>query len=266
MNNTNQNWSDTGIAMTRLVEILKQLRAPDGCPWDREQTHESLRPYLIEETYEVLDSIDRGALSELKKELGDLLLHIVFHAQIAEEEDLFNLADVIRSLNEKLIHRHPHVFGDAKIETTGDVHRQWEKIKLNEAHKPKLLDGVPANQPALNRAFRVQEKAAAVGFDWPDITPIWNKIEEEIVELKTEVQSEQRSGIEAEFGDLLFSMVNLGRKLGISPEDALRTSTNKFIRRFGYIEERLKENGVELHDATLEVMDKYWNEAKSREI
>ena len=249
----------------RLVHIMAKLRSPDGCPWDREQTHESLRPYLIEETYEVLDSIDRKAYAELKKELGDLMLHIVFHARLAEEEQLFSAADVLHEINEKLIRRHPHVFGDAVVNSTDDVNKQWEQIKLKEDHKPQLLSGVPKNQPALNRAFRVQEKAAAVGFDWPSDAPVWEKLTEEIQELKIELAEGNREKIEAEFGDLLFTMVNLGRKLNIHPEEALRTSIQKFTERFGQIELDLQEEGIPLHEAGLEKMDKLWDKAKERE-
>src|SRR3989339_530769 len=166
MQSDSQEDARIGKEFVRLIGIMRKLRSPEGCPWDREQTHESLRPYLTEETYEVLDSIDRGAYAELEKELGDLLLHIVFHAQLGDEEKLFSIRSVIESINEKLIRRHPHVFGNASVKTTNDVNRQWEAIKLQEKHKPKLLEGVPIHQPALNRAFRVQEKAAAVGFDW----------------------------------------------------------------------------------------------------
>jgi MazG family protein len=252
---------EAGQLFERLVEIMRQLRAPDGCPWDREQTHESLRPYMIEEMYEALDSIDRQQYGELKKELGDILLHIVFHAQMASEENLFDIEDVLMEINEKLIRRHPHVFGDAKVEGARHVERQWEQIKLNEAHKPKLLDGVPKHQPALNRAFRVQEKAAGVGFDWPSAEPVWKKVREELDELQHEADHHEREKMEREFGDLLFSMVNLGRKLGVNPEDALRSSTQSFMQRFAYIEENL---GKPLHDATLEEMDKLWEKAKRR--
>lgn len=249
----------------RLVHIMAKLRSPEGCPWDRDQTHESLRPYLIEETYEVLDSIDRKAYAELKKELGDLMLHIIFHARMAEEEQLFNAADVLHEINEKLIRRHPHVFGDAIVNSADDVNKQWEQIKLNEAHKPQLLSGVPKGQPALNRAFRVQEKAAAVGFDWPSDAPVWEKLTEEIAELKTELQNGDREKIEAEFGDLLFTMVNLGRKLNIHPEEALRGAIQKFTDRFGQIELDLVDEGIPLHEAGLEKMDKLWDKAKARE-
>jgi tetrapyrrole methylase family protein / MazG family protein len=246
----------------RLLDIMQRLRSPEGCPWDREQTHLSLRPYLIEETYEVLDSIDREAYGELKKELGDLLLHIVFHCRLAEEEGLFTTADMLHHINEKLIRRHPHVFGDAIVTDARHVERQWEKIKLNEDHKPRLLEGVPKHQPALNRAFRVQEKAAGVGFDWPEIAPIWEKVEEELLELKAEVKAGDQKKIEHEFGDLLFSMVNLARKLGINPEDSLRGTVEKFTRRFQYIEDKLEAKGTPLPQSNLEEMDNLWNEAK----
>ncbi|MBI5058498.1 nucleoside triphosphate pyrophosphohydrolase [candidate division KSB1 bacterium] len=251
-----------GDEFLRLIEIMRRLRAPDGCPWDREQTHESLRPYLIEETYEVLDSIDRRHYEELKKELGDLLLHIVFHAQLAAEEQLFDVKDVLHEINDKLVRRHPHVFADGKVNSADDVLKQWEQLKLKEKAKPRLLDGVPKAQPALNRAYRVQEKAAGVGFDWPDVKPVWQKLREEIDELELEVNAGDRGRMEHEFGDLLFSMVNLGRKLRLSPEAALRTSIESFTRRFGYIEDRLAERGSGLHDSSLEEMDSLWNEAK----
>ncbi|NUO18025.1 nucleoside triphosphate pyrophosphohydrolase [bacterium] len=249
----------------RLVHIMAALRSPGGCPWDCDQTHESLRPYLIEETYEVLDSIDRKAYGELKKELGDLLLHIIFHSRMAEEEQLFNIADVLHEINEKLIRRHPHVFGDAVVHSADDVNKQWEKIKLKEDHRPQLLSGVPKNQPALNRAYRVQEKAAAVGFDWPSDEPVWAKLSEEIAELQHELRVGNREKIEAEFGDLLFTMVNLGRKLDVHPEEALRGAIQKFTDRFGQIELALMEEGIPLHEAGLEKMDKLWDKVKADE-
>ncbi len=246
----------------RLIEIVQQLRAPGGCPWDREQTHRSLRPYLVEETYEVLDSIDREAYGELKKELGDLMLHIVFHAQIAGEEQLFDMADVLQHINEKLIRRHPHVFGDSSVTDARHVERQWEKIKLEEGHRKRLLEGVPKHQPALNRAFRVQEKAAGVGFDWPDVAPVWDKIREEVNELEVEVSANDPRRIEDELGDLLFSIVNLARKLKVNPEDALRGTVDKFTERFNFIEDTLLNQGRKLHESTLEEMDSLWDEAK----
>jgi tetrapyrrole methylase family protein/MazG family protein len=247
---------------SRLLSIMSRLRAPDGCPWDREQTHRSLRPYLMEEMYEVLDTLDRESYGDLKKELGDLLLQIVFHCQLAGEEGLFDAADVIHEISEKLIRRHPHVFGDSKVDSARGVERQWEKIKLNEPHRPKLLEGVPQGQPALNRAFRVQEKAAGVGFDWPDTEPVWGKIREELEELRHEIAQGNSRAIEDEIGDILFSIVNLSRKLGVNPEDALRGTISKFMRRFAYIEEKLTERGKALHDSTLEEMDALWDEAK----
>ncbi len=220
----------------------------------------------MEEMYEVLDILDREAYGELKKELGDLLLQIVFHCQLAYEEGLFEAADVIHEINEKLIRRHPHVFGEAKVDSARSVERQWEKIKLNEPHRPKLLEGVPQSQPALNRAFRVQEKAAGVGFDWPNVEPIWDKISEELAELKQEIARSNSGAIEDEIGDILFSIVNLSRKLGVNPEDALRGTVSKFMRRFAYIEEKLTERGIALHDSTLEEMDALWEEAKKTQV
>ncbi len=258
--------STPGAEFTRLIEIMRRLRAPDGCPWDREQTHESLRPYLIEETYEVLDSIDRKHFDELKKELGDLVLQIVFHSQLAAEENLFTVTDVLRAINDKLIRRHPHVFGEQKLDTAKEVLHEWEKIKLAEKAKSKLLEGVPKAQPALNLAFRVQEKAAGVGFDWPDDTPVWKKLREETDELEHEVNRGDRARMEHEFGDLLFSMVNLGRKLKINPEDALRSSVNSFTRRFSHIEDSLAQQGRGLHDSNLQEMDALWDEAKRKGI
>jgi len=191
---------------------------------------------------------------------------VVFHATLAAETGAFGTEEVAEGIRRKLIRRHPHVFGDGEVETTDDVNRQWERIKMNEAHRPRLLDGVPRHQPALNRAYRVQEKAAAVGFDWPDMTPVWDKVTEEVDELREAVVRSDAREIEREFGDLLFAMVNLGRKLGIYPEEALRSSISKFTDRFRYIEERLDEAGVALHESTLEEMDRLWDEAKARKI
>lgn len=247
----------------RLRNIMARLRAPGGCPWDREQTHESLRPYLLEEVYEVLEAIDRRGFSDLRKELGDLLLQIVFHARIAEEEGLFSIEDVLRSLNDKLISRHPHIFGDKRLERADQVVHQWEQIKLNEGEKKSLLDGVPRTQPALNRAFRVQEKAAGVGFEWPHIEGVWEKLEEELGELRVAMEHKDAREREEEFGDLLFSLVNLARYLKINPEGALRQTVQKFMRRFQYIETALTRRGRSLAEATLEEMDELWEESKA---
>jgi tetrapyrrole methylase family protein/MazG family protein len=253
-----------------LLTIMERLRAPGGCPWDREQTFASLRPYILEETYEILESIDEERFADLKEELGDSLLHIVFLSQIAQEQGLFDAADVIEAINTKLVRRHPHVFGDVKVESVGQVLKNWESIKLGEgdhsaAGFPKtVLGGVPKSVPALLRAYRVQEKAAGVGFDWEKVEQVLDKVREEIEELKTARAEGQQAQVEDELGDLLFSIVNLARFWKISPEEALRGTTEKFIRRFNYIEEQLKVQGKDIHKSTLEEMDRLWDEAKRR--
>jgi tetrapyrrole methylase family protein/MazG family protein len=249
----------------RLVEIMSILRGEGGCPWDREQTHKSLRPYLLEETYEVLDKIDSGQLEDLAGELGDLLLQIVFHAQIGKEEGAFTIEDVSRRINEKLIRRHPHIFGNAEARTPEEVKHRWEEIKLNEGSK-SVLNGVPSAQPALNRAFRIQEKAAGVGFEWTDIKGVWEKLEEELEELKTASATGDGTEIEDEIGDILFSMVNLSRFLGVNPEDALRGTIRKFVQRFRYVESEMKKAGKVMTQANLDVMDGFWNDAKNHDL
>ncbi|TKJ38394.1 nucleoside triphosphate pyrophosphohydrolase [candidate division LCP-89 bacterium B3_LCP] len=246
-----------------LVAILEKLRSPEGCPWDREQTFDSLRPYFLEEAYEILQAIDDGKYAQLEEELGDLLMHIVFQAQIAREQDLFTIDDVLRSINRKLIRRHPHVFGEGKVENSKEVLENWEKIKLDEGPK-RLLGGVPKNLPALLRAFRVQEKAAGVGFDWAEDKQVITKILEEIKELRAAKTSGDREKITEEFGDLLFSMVNLARFWGVSPEESLRGTVEKFTRRFSYIEDALSKQGRNVKDSTLEEMDVLWEEAKRK--
>ena len=244
-----------------LVDILAKLRAPNGCPWDREQTFASLRPYLLEETYEILESIDNENYAQLKEELGDLIMHIIFQAQIAKEEGLFDIDDVLRTISGKLIHCHPHVFDKMEAQTTKQVLQNWEKIKLDEGTK-RLLGGVPANMPALLRAFRVQEKAAGIGFEWDDVEGALEKLQEEIYELKEAHERGDQTKVQEEFGDVLFVMVNIGRYWGVTPEDALRGTVEKFTRRFAYIEDKLRERGRTLQQATLEEMDNIWNEAK----
>ena len=246
---------------------MKTLRSDKGCPWDREQTHESLRPYLIEEAYEVLDAIDAKDDNELKIELGDLLLQVVFHAQLAHEEGLFSIDDVSSAVSEKLIRRHPHVFGDAKADTSDQVLTNWEKIKQSEKGpgKKSVLDGLPSHLPALLKAFRIQEKVARVNFDWQDIKAVFGKIREEISELEEAHDSTDQAAQEEEFGDLLFSLVNLARHLKVTPEDALRFTNEKFIRRFNYIEEKMSLTGESMDDATLEQLDLLWDEAKRLE-
>ncbi|SVB71988.1 uncharacterized protein METZ01_LOCUS224842 [marine metagenome] len=250
-----------------LISIMKTLRSDKGCPWDREQTHESLRPYLIEEAYEVLDAIDAKDDNELKIELGDLLLQVVFHAQLAHEEGLFSIDDVSSAVSEKLIRRHPHVFGDAKADTSDQVLTNWEKIKQSEKGpgKKSVLDGLPSHLPALLKAFRIQEKVARVNFDWQDIKAVFGKIREEISELEEAHDSTDQAAQEEEFGDLLFSLVNLARHLKVTPEDALRFTNEKFIRRFNYIEEKMSLTSESMDDATLEQLDLLWDEAKRLE-
>ncbi len=246
-----------------FVDIVRRLRKE--CPWDREQTHESIRQNLIEEAYEVVDAIDTGDMEELKKELGDLLLHVVFHAIIAEESNEFTLDEVTSLISEKLIRRHPHVFGDTVVNGQEDVKRNWERIKLKEG-RPSVIEGIPSALPALVRAMRLQEKASKVGFDWATKEDCWKKVEEEIKEFKSVAERNKNTG-EAmdELGDLLFSIVNYARFLNINPEDALRKTNEKFIRRFQIIEQKLKDQGKDINDTSLEEMDRIWEESK-REV
>ena len=251
-----------------LVQIMARLRGENGCPWDREQTHASIKPYLLEETYEVLESIDENDPAKLEEELGDLALQVVFHAQMADEAGLFTIADVLRGINEKLRRRHPHIFGDVKADTAQEVLFNWEQIKKLEREKAQgrasLLDGVPRELPALLRAHRLQEKASRVGFDWNEARQVFQKVEEELAELQAAIESEQPDRMEAELGDLLFSLVNLGRFIAVNPEDALRKTIARFIARFQYIEEELARRGKAPGQVTLEEMDALWAEAKAK--
>ena len=251
-----------------LVQIMARLRGENGCPWDREQTHASIKPYLLEETYEVLESIDENDPVKLEEELGDLALQVVFHAQMADEAGLFTIADVLRGINEKLRRRHPHIFGDVKADTAQEVLFNWEQIKKLEREKAQgrasLLDGVPRELPALLRAHRLQEKASRVGFDWNEARQVFQKVEEELAELRAAMESEQPDRMEAELGDLLFSLVNLGRFIAVNPEDALRKTIARFIARFQYIEEELAKRGTAPGQVTLEEMDALWAEAKAK--
>ena len=242
-----------------LIEIVKKLRLE--CPWDREQTNDSIKTATIEEAYEVAESIDERNYDELKKELGDLLLHIIFHSVIAEEGNYFKLEDVIDSISEKLIRRHPHVFGDVKVKDADEVKRNWERIKLSEGRE-SVLEGVPKMLPALQRAHRLQEKAAKAGFDWEKKEDVWKKVIEEIEEMHISEKQESREELENEVGDVFFALVNYSRFLGINPENALRMTNEKFIRRFKYIEEKINESGRNINDSNLEEMDKYWEESK----
>ncbi len=246
-----------------FVAIVKQLRR--DCPWDQAQTHESVKHLLIEEAYEVVEAIDRGDLEELKKELGDILLHVVFHSVIAEENSSFTLQDVIESETEKLVRRHPHVFGDVEATDSDTVLRTWEATKQKEKKGGSALDGVPAQLPALLRAQRVQEKAAGVGFDFPEASDAWQKVEEEVQELQAATAEGDDDAIEDELGDVLFAFVNYARFLNANPENALRRTLDKFTRRFALIEEALRARGEALEDASLEEMDQLWDSVKAEE-
>lgn len=238
---------------------MDDLRAQ--CPWDKKQTMQSLRHLTIEETYELGDAILDNDLQEVKKELGDLLLHIVFYAKIGSETGDFDIADVANGVCEKLIIRHPHIYGDIKVDNEEDVKRNWEKIKLKEGNK-SVLGGVPKSLPALVKASRIQDKAAGVGFDWDNIDDVFAKVKEEIKELHAEVKAQKHTAIEAEFGDVLFSLINYARFLKVNPEDALERTNKKFIARFQYLERKATESGKSLRDMTLAEMEAYWQEAK----
>lgn len=247
-----------------LVRIMERLRGPDGCPWDREQTRESIRPYLIEEAYEVLEALDEGDLRKYREELGDLLLQVVFHAQIAAEQGEFTIDGVLKAISEKLIQRHPHVFGGAKMVTAEEVLAHWEAKKSEErrAQGGSALDGVPKELPALLRAHRLQEKASRIGFDWKEAREVCQKVEEELQELKAAAEKGEAGQVEAELGDLLFALVNLSRFLRVNPEEALRKSIDRFISRFRYIEQEMARRGKDLKEADLQEMDELWEEAK----
>ena len=257
-----------GEKFAELVKIMARLRGENGCPWDREQTSESIKPYLVEETYEVLEAIDEQDPAKLKEELGDLMLQIVFHAQMAEETGVFTVSDVLAAINDKLVRRHPHVFGDVKADTAQEVLFNWEQIKQTERRRDKgqasLLDGVPREMPALLRAHRLQEKASRVGFDWNEAQEVFRKVEEELGELRAAMQGQAAERVEAELGDLLFALVNLSRFLAVNPEEALRKTIARFIARFRYIEEELARRGRSLRQASLEEMDALWAEAKAQ--
>ena len=246
-------------AFDRLLTIMDELR--EQCPWDRKQTMQSLRHLTIEETYELGDAILDNDLQEVKKELGDLLLHIVFYSKIGSESKDFDIADVTNSICEKLISRHPHIYSDTKVENEEDVKRNWENLKLKEGKK-SVLEGVPNSLPALVKASRIQDKVAGVGFDWEEPQQVFEKLQEELEELQHEMGVGNQDKMEAEFGDVLFSMINYARFLKINPEDALERTNKKFISRFQYLEQKAKENNKSLKDMTLAEMDVFWEEAK----
>jgi nucleoside triphosphate diphosphatase len=255
------------LAIDKLLAIMTRLRGPDGCPWDREQTLKTLRPYVLEETYEVLEAIDGGDPREHREELGDLLLQIVFQAQLASEEGQFDFADVADAISSKLISRHPHVFGDTNVKDAEAVLRQWVALKRKEKEArgggQSVLEGVPREMPALARAERLTEKASRIGFDWPDASGPRAKIDEELAELDQAMAAGNRAAVEDELGDVLFAVSNLARKLGIPPEEALRGAVGRFVARFRYIEDQLARRGVPHGEATLEEMDRLWEQAKA---
>lgn len=247
-----------------LVQVLQILRAPDGCPWDRKQTHKSLVAHLLEETHEVVEAIDNKDQDALKGELGDLMLHVLFQAEISEEEGAFDIDDVLEGIIAKLIRRHPHIFSDTEVRDEQDVARNWEQIKLEEGRE-SVIEGVPKALSALIRAHRLQQKASQVGFDWDNAEPVWEKVNEEMDELREVVGNGSTEEVEEEFGDLLFSLVNLSRFLEVNPEDALRGTINKFISRFQEIERSVREEDLDIADMTLEELDERWDTAKARE-
>lgn len=250
-------------AFLRLLKIMDELR--EQCPWDKKQTIESIRHLTIEETYELSDAILKMDYNEIRKELGDILLHIVFYSRIASETNEFNITDVINALCDKLIFRHPHIYGDVKAETSDQVKQNWEQIKQKEkGGNTSVLSGVPNSMPALLKAYRIQEKARAVGFDWEQPEQVFEKVKEELLEFETEVRSHDKEKAEKEFGDVLFSLINYARFLDINPEDALEQTNRKFISRFNYMEQKVKESGKAIADCSLTELDVYWNEAKNR--
>ena len=252
---------EKGVAFIRLVEIMGRLRIE--CPWDKKQTMDSLRYLTIEEMYELSDSILDKDMDEIKKELGDLLLHIIFYSRIASEGDYFDITDVINAISDKLIHRHPHIYGDVKVKDEKQVKENWEKLKLKEG-KTSVLEGVPNSLPSVIKAFRIQEKVRGIGFDWENKEQVWEKVKEEIEELKIEEKNNQHDRIEEEFGDVLFALVNYSRFINVNPEDALERTNKRFISRFKIMEEKIKKEGKDLSEMTFEEMNTYWDWAKKK--
>jgi MazG family protein len=256
-----------GEKFQKLVELMARLRAPGGCPWDREQTFDTIKPYTLEETYEVLDAIDRRDWTEVSEELGDLLLQVVFYAQMAEEQKLFAIGDALEAINQKLVRRHPHVFGDGSAESAGDVKRIWGEVKAAEKKdkgqtEAGLLDSVPRAMPALVEAQQIASRAAGAGFDWENPDQVIEKLHEELAEVDSARRSQSQEELEGEVGDLLFVVVNLARFLKVDPEQALRKTNAKFRTRFGYIERKLAERGRKLADSNIAEMEELWQEAK----
>lgn len=248
-------------AFAELLDIMETLR--EKCPWDHKQTMESLRTLSVEEVYELGDAVLKNDMQEVKKELGDLIMHIVFYALIGEEQRQFDITDVLEEICAKLRYRHPHIYGEVKVEDENDVLRNWEQLKLKEKGRHhKVLEGVPDALPALVKAYRIQDKVRGIGFDWKQKEDVWQKVREELGELEVEVARNDQERMEEEFGDFMFAMINAARLYGINPENALEKTNKKFIHRFSYVEEKANENGRKLSEMTLEEMDEYWNEAK----
>jgi len=248
-------------AFGRLMQIMDELRA--GCPWDKKQTMESLRHLTIEEVYELSDAILNKDIDGIMKELGDLMLHIIFYSKIADEQKQFDLADVMNTESEKLVYRHPHIYGDVEVANADEVSKNWEQLKLKEGRNLSVLGGVPVSLPAMVKAMRIQEKASSAGFDWEQPDQVWDKVMEELQEFRNECNSAQGGAISEEFGDLLFALINYARFLNINPDEALERTNLKFIKRFNYIECKSKEDGRSFKEMTLQEMDRYWNEAKN---
>jgi tetrapyrrole methylase family protein/MazG family protein len=247
----------------KFVEIIKKLRAPDGCPWDKEQNLYSLKEHLIEEVYELVDALDKKDINNIKEELGDLLLHVVFHSNIAEEEGLFDITDVINNISEKMIRRHPHVFGEIKVKDSNEVLKNWEEIKKEEKQsRNSIFDGIPGNLPSIQKSYELQKKAAKVGFNWEKQEDCLAKVEEEFDELKSAIKNGSQEEILHEMGDVFFALVNLSIFLGIHPDEALRKCNQRFENRFHYIENKLQQMGKTPKDSNLNEMDKLWDEAK----
>ena len=246
-------------AFNRLLDIMDDLR--EKCPWDKKQTLESLRHLTIEETYELADAILENDLNEIKNELGDVLLHLVFYAKIGSEKKAFDIGDVANAISEKLISRHPHIYGDVVVRDENEVKENWEKLKLKEGKK-SVLEGVPKSLPAMVKANRIQDKVSGVGFDWEDPYQVWNKVQEELSELNEEIKKGSNNSIESEFGDVLFSLINFARFIGVNPENALEKTNKKFINRFQYLEKAVKKEGKKLSEMTLSEMDVYWEQSK----
>ena len=250
---------DQLAAFNRLLDIMDELR--EKCPWDKKQTLESLRNLTIEETYELADAILKNDLQEIKKELGDILLHIVFYSKIGSEKEAFDIGDVANSISDKLISRHPHIYGGVKVENEHDVKRNWEQLKLNEGRE-SVLEGVPNGLPAVVKASRIQEKVAGVGFDWEEPSQVWEKVQEELTELNEEIKTGNKENTEKEFGDVLFSMINYARFIDVNPENALEKTNKKFINRFQFLEKAAKKEGKNISDMSLAEMDVHWESSK----